>query len=288
MSFAFTLEDGILLVGLVGYAAWWAYDLRKGTKLSRLSLGSHITIYALFAVWVWLSGLVALYYDGLTHDRILGLSYVFLVPIPFIAATVGGLRFARRRLVVHPSSTGGWTYRGAAAVPLLWLAIWFIRIGLEDGLLGGYSVFTSPFLAAHTPAGVAPVTFAAVVLSIVDLYFISFGFLIGFTLAVWGRFRRERKELEMPHPAWTGGGAVGTPAATAPAAARWIPRAPTQGPFGVSAARVVEPGYRPASGAGARTSLGGFTQNLPPNAAVGPAMHRPDVSPPASKRPKPP
>lgn len=238
LPFGLTLEDAVLLVGLVGYASWWAIELRRGSKISRLALAFHITIYCLFALWVWASGIVALYRDGLASNPYFALTFLFLVPIPFIVALVVGYRFARRRLVFDRSEAGRWTYHGAATVPVLWVLLWFVRLGLEDGVLHGYSVFTGPFLGAAAPAAVPVLTFGLTVTFVVGLYFGSFGFLIGFSLAVWGRYHSSRKEFESGLPAWNSRtGWTPSQGGSASAPPRWVPTLNGGGSYGVSGAR---------------------------------------------------
>lgn len=191
---AFSVEDAVLLVLLVGYASWWAHDLRRGTAVHRVSLAMHILVYAVLSFYVLLMGAYAL---GLSHADLAasGFYEILLLPVVFILATGSGYRFARRKLTVMHAPDGRWLYRGATVVPVIWLLLWGIRLAIEDGLLNGYSVFL-PFLGdapakAHT---VAPTTFDLGVGTIVILYFVSFGVMTGLSIAAWAVFRRARRE----------------------------------------------------------------------------------------------
>lgn len=274
LPFGLTLEDAVLLVGLVGYATWWAIELRRGSKISRPALAFHITIYCLFALWVWASGVVALYRDGLASNSYFALTFLFFLPIPFIVALVGGYRFARRRLVFDRSEAGRWTYHGAAAVPVLWVVLWFVRLGLEDRILHGYSVFTGPFLGAAAPAVVPVLTFGLTVTFVVGLYFVSFGFLIGFSLAVWGSYHSSRKEFESGLPAWNSRTGWTPPPGEA-ASPRWVPAMNNGGNYGISGARAAggpvrawESNLRPGvASPGPHAASPGPRPKAPPNRA---------------------
>jgi len=250
----FSVEDAGLLVGLVGYAIWWAYELRRGSKVSQLALGTHILIYGLLAAYVWSSGVLALYRDGLTASVTRATLFLVPVTVPFLVSMVLGHRFASKRLVVERTPSGRWTYRGAAAVPFLWLLLWLVRLGLEDGPLRGYSVFTGPWLGVPAPSSVSALVFGATVGVVVGIYFVSFGFLIGFSVAVWRSFRHTRHAFEARLPTWEAG--RGTPVSVepfSPGSPTWTFRPPDAGPYHLSGARGVGPGPsgRPAAGVAA-------------------------------------
>lgn len=252
--FTVSVEDAGLLVGLVGYALWWAYELHRGSRVSQVALGTHILIYALLAAYVWSSGVLAFYRDGLTPNLVRASWFLVPVGVPFIVSMVLGHRFAARRLVVEREPTGRWTYRGAAAVPLLWLLLWLVRLGLEDGPLRGYSVFTGPWLGVPAPASVPAVVFGTTVGLVVGLYFVSFGFLIGFSAAIWRGFRRTRHAYESGLPSWEAG--AGRPVSVepfSPASPTWTYQPPGSGPYAISGARAVAraPPGRPTAGVAA-------------------------------------
>ena len=201
LVFIFTVEDAVLLVGLVGYAIWWAHELHRGSTALRPALGMHLLIYGLLAAYVFSSGVLALSRAGLTPNLLRASWYLVPVEVPFLVSIAAGHRFAAHRPVVERIATGRWTHRGAAAVPFLWLLLWLVRLGLEDGPLKGYSVFTGPWLGVAAPASVPALTFCVVLSVVVGVYFLSFGFLIGFSAAVRGSFRRTRSAFEAELPA---------------------------------------------------------------------------------------
>jgi hypothetical protein len=195
-----------------------------------------------------------------------------------------GHRFATRRLVVERTPTGRWTYRGAAAVPFLWLLLWLVRLGLEDGPLRGYSVFTGPWLGVPAPASVPAWLFGTTVGLVVGIYFVSFGFLIGFSAAVWGSFRRSRHAFESGLPSWEAG--AGKPVWVEPfstGSPTWTFHPPEVGPYHISGARGVsrDPGARPTAGVaawrGPATGTGGRegpTGPTPPDPRTAPSPKR--------------
>ena len=275
LVFIFTVEDAVLLIGLVGYAIWWAYELHRGSKISRLALGMHILIYALLAAYVFSSGVLALSRAGLTPDFLRASWYLVPVGLPFLVSIAVGYRFARRRLVVERSTAGRWTYRGAAAVPFLWLFLWLVRLGLEDGPLRGYSVFTGPWLGVPAPTAVPALTFGVVVSVVVGVYFVSFGFLIGFSVAVWGSFRASRRAFEAELPAR--GAPAGRPISVEPfsgGSPKWAPHVPPAGSYQTSGALSAGAGLagRPGVGLTARGGLDPAARNL--NAAEVPPDSR--------------
>jgi hypothetical protein len=207
----FSLEDLLLLPLVVLYAIWWDYDLRKGAEFSRGTTAVHIFVYLMLAVWVWLAPLGEFYASG-SDNTLRGTSlfagvalfWFFVLPILFLVAIYAGYRFARARLVIRHAVSGAWIYTGAIAVPAIWFVIWLIRLLLEDGLLHGYSVLLALFENPALPAGVSAPTFLLVVSAITVLYMASFGAMIGFSGAVWGRYRAQRKQPTLaPGPART-------------------------------------------------------------------------------------
>lgn len=182
--------DLLLLPVLIGYTLWWSYDLRKGARVRRWTLGLHIAVYGLAAFWVWLFSLDEITWAGGTDQVI----WIWLLGLPLLLylAARAGLRYGRRRITVYALGNTGLRYRGPVGIALFWFALYVIRLGLEDGLLGGFSVFfpiwTLP--TGSPPDGLPIFTFASVVLVVACLYLLSFGFLLGITLAVWGHRRR--------------------------------------------------------------------------------------------------
>lgn len=190
MTVFFSIEDILLLPLLIGYTAWWAYDLRRGTRVRRWTLGLHITVYALASLWVWIASLFATILAGFPWEDLI--VWFFVLPVFFYLVSRAGLRYGRRRIVLYGSAGQTWHYRGPVSIALFWLSLYVIRWGLEDGLLGGFSVFLPFVQLPHggLPAGVSLAAFFAVVLVVASLYFLSFGFLLGITLSVWGHHRR--------------------------------------------------------------------------------------------------
>ena len=197
---AFSLEDGVLLVLLVGYAGWWAYDLRRGATGLRATFALHNLVYPQLAYNELMMGAYSL---GLAHASLAasGLYELVGLPVVFILATASGYWFSRPRLTVEFAPDGRWRYRGAVAVPLIWLVLWGLRLGIEDGLLNGYSVFL-PFGtgAAARAASVPPLTFDLGVGVIVLLYFVSFGVMTGLSIGAWAAYRRARRSAVRAGP----------------------------------------------------------------------------------------
>ncbi len=191
-------EDLALLVLLVGYAAWWARDLKKGSRVRRPFLAVHILVYCLLAFWVWIVTAAALQIVGI-NIPFTDIPYYLFAMITVPAAWVG-LRHGRKVVTVTPGPHGGWSYRGATTVVAVWFGLWLVRLGAETFLLNGYSVFY-PNLAS-VPPGVSSNVFVPVVLFVAALYLVSFGVMIGLTLAIWGRFLNARESaLDQAHRA---------------------------------------------------------------------------------------
>ncbi len=122
------------------------------------------------------------------------LVWIWLLPLPLLvyAASRAGLRYGRRRIVVYRAPTGLTHFRGPIELALLWFVLYVARFLLEDLLLGGFSVFFQPFYGrppSGPPAGVSLELFAIVVIAVAGLYLVSFGALLGISLAVWGHHR---------------------------------------------------------------------------------------------------
>jgi hypothetical protein len=182
-------EDLALLPVLIAYTTWWAYDLRKGSRVRRATLALHLVVYGLAAFYVWAVSLGEIVRAGAASSSLVWLWTIQLTVVVIVAAEVGQW-YGAQRLVVEVTPAGRWRYRGPVRIAAFWLALYLTRFGLEDGLLGGFSVFLP---SARAPAGVPLDTFVAVVLVVASLYLVSFGFMFGITQAVWERARQERR-----------------------------------------------------------------------------------------------
>jgi hypothetical protein len=204
-SAVFTVEDVVLLFVLVGYAAWWSYDLRHGSAFHRPYLVLHVLVYSFFAFWTFDSWIIELAAAGAGGVELVGLGTLTL-PVAIVAAAHRGLRYGREKVSVERSETGGWRYRGSAGVTAYWLLLWVVRLIVEDGFLRGFSVFSSAYYARFNPAnivvpaGVSPIEFIWLVSLVELLYLVSFGVMIGFTLGIWSSFRRGRAAAKSSAP----------------------------------------------------------------------------------------
>jgi hypothetical protein len=186
MTVSITPTDIILLPVLIGYTIWWTYDLRRGTRVQRWTLGLHIVVYGLAAFYIWAVSLGEIVLSGDTSSSLTWVWTIVLTLVGVVAAEAG-IWYGEHRMVVERAVSGGWHYRGPVLIAVFWLALYAARFSLEDGLLGGYSVFLPP--GPGPPAGVTLGTFIGVVLVVASLYLVSWGFLLGISLAVWGHHR---------------------------------------------------------------------------------------------------
>ncbi len=190
MSVSFSLPDLAELPLLIGYTVWWMHTLRRGARVRRASLALHTVVYGLLAVYVWAVSLGEIVRAGAASTPLTWLWTILLTCIA-VGATEGGLWYGNRRIVFERTEIDGWHYRGPLAIALFWLALYLIRFSLEDGLLGGYSVFLP---VQHLPASVPVGSFVAVVLVVASLYLTSFGFLLGISIVVWD----QHDQAELP------------------------------------------------------------------------------------------
>ena len=201
-------EDIILLVALIGYTTWWASDLHKGARVRRWSLGLHLVVYGLAAFYIWAVSLGEIGIAGASSSPLSWLWTVVLTTVA-VAGTESGLWYGRRRVIVERTATGTWRYRGPINIALFWLSLYLLRFTMEDGLLGGYSVFLP---MGSAPSGVPLGTFVAVVLVVASIYLLSFGFMLGISIDLWIRHGTAKRAPVSPS-----GPAVPSP--TAPSAA---------------------------------------------------------------------
>jgi hypothetical protein len=180
-----SLSDILLLPVLIGYTTWWAFDLRKGTRVRGWTLMVHIVVYGLAALYIWAVSLGEIVLAG-AASSVLSWVWTIVLTVVVVAATEAGIWYGGHRLVLERTEAGTWKYRAPLVIAILWLGLYLTRFGLEDGLLGGFSVFLP---TTHHPAGVPLGTFVAVVLVVASLYLVSFGFLLGISLTVRDRHR---------------------------------------------------------------------------------------------------
>jgi hypothetical protein len=211
VTFSFSYEDLILLPALIGYTIWWVRDLRKGSRIRRWTLSLHLLVYGLAAFYVWAVSLGEIALVGAASSPLTWLWTIVLTAVVVIA-TEAGLSFGARSLVLERTSGGAWQYRGPVNIALFWLALYLTRFVLEDSLLRGFSVFLP---SGSLPAGVPVGTFVAVVLVVASIYLLSFGFMLGISLSVWDRHRRQSQAV-YPGPAPPTESAVPVPPPPAP------------------------------------------------------------------------
>jgi hypothetical protein len=183
----FSLEDLALLPVLIGYTIWWASDLRRGSGVHPWTLVLHLVVYGLAAFYVWAVSLGEIVLAGASSSSLVWIWTLELTAV-VVAASEVGQWYGTQRMVVERTSSGSWRYRGPVAIAALWLGLYLARFGLEDGLLGGYSVFLPTGRAPH---GIPLDTFVVVVLVVATLYLTSFGFMFGISRAVWDRHREK-------------------------------------------------------------------------------------------------
>ncbi len=194
-----SLSDLLLLPVLIGYTIWWMRDLSKGARVRRWTLGLHIIVYGLAAFYIWAVSLGEIVRAGAGSTFVTWL-WTLVLTVAGIAAAEAGIWYGGHRLVLERTGSGSWSYRGPFAIAVFWLALYLTRFSLEDGLLGGYSVFLP---SGGAPAGVPLGTFVGVVLVVASLYLVSFGFLLGMSIVVWdrhGQALHAEPERSTPEP----------------------------------------------------------------------------------------
>ncbi len=196
MVAAVSIGDLLLLPALIGYTIWWTTDLRRGSLVRRWTLGLHLVVYALAAFYIWAVSLGEIVLRGAASSPATWL-WTIVLTVTGVAATEAGLWYGSRRLVLERTADDRWSYRGPIAIAAFWLGLYVARLGLEDGLLGGFSVF---FPTGHVPSGIPVGTFEGVVLVIASLYLVSFGFLLGISIVVWDGTARGSTAPSAPSP----------------------------------------------------------------------------------------
>ncbi len=197
MAVGFSFTDVLLLPALIGYTIWWAFDLRKGARVRRSTLALHLVVYGLAAFYVWAVSLGEIVLAGGSSSDLTWVWTMLLSAVAVVAAEVG-IWYGEHRMVVERRAEGGWHYRGPILIALFWFGLYAIRFGLEDGVLGGYSVFLPP--GPGPPAGVSLDAFIDTVLVVASLYLVSFGFLLGITGSIWRHHQRSLTDGSLGEP----------------------------------------------------------------------------------------
>ncbi|MFZ0830047.1 MAG: hypothetical protein WCB18_07975 [Thermoplasmata archaeon] len=176
----------ILLSAVLIFFAWWARRLRKGIRLQLWAVALFGLFYVLFFLVVeaevlrlpW--GIVA---------RAAGFFDVLLLLLGAIPA----YRYTAQTTVFERSASGRWMYRGRFAIPVLWLAFFLLRYGVELALLGRVYLFTP------TPGHAVSIPTFAVALIVVDaLFAASTGLVMGNALGIYSAYRRQRAQRPGP------------------------------------------------------------------------------------------
>ena len=182
----------ILLAAVLIFFAWWAWRLRKGIRLQLWVVG----LFSLFYILVFL----------LVEAEVLRLPWGivsrgagFLDVLLLVLAGIPAFRYTARTTVVERSPSGRWTYRGRIAIPVMWLAFFLLRYGVELALLGRVFLFTP------TPTSAVSIPTFAVALIVVDaLFAASTGLVMGNAVGIYSAHRRQRTQGPVP------GGAAAT------------------------------------------------------------------------------
>jgi hypothetical protein len=215
----------VLWGALIGvWAAFKAHGLRVGSEVNRGWLLLEDLFLVLVAFWI-----IATTFDSLAaavapSQWIWGGPYFALwLLAALITVCLGmwlGVRHGRRELAVERSVLGEWILRGTWVGLGLWLLLVALRMGIEDGLLYGYSVF----LPLQPLPPVPLVEFFGLVLLVGELYLLGFGFELGYNVAIWGHRRARVREAKAARRA-----------AAKPAPGRGTAEGPVRAPFRVPA-----------------------------------------------------
>jgi hypothetical protein len=189
----------ILLAVVLIFFAWWAWTLRKGIRV-RLWV---VALFSLFYVLVFL----------LVEAEVLRLPWglvsrgaAFFDVLLLLLGAIPSYRFASHTTVVERSSAGRWTYRGRIAIPVMWLAFFLLRYGVELALLGRVYLFTP----TPTPAVSVP-TFAVTLVAVDALFAASTGLVMGNSFGIYSAYRKQHAQGLVP------GGATLSAESAAPA-----------------------------------------------------------------------
>jgi hypothetical protein len=205
----------VIPVLLVAYTIWWSYTLRQGSKINRWTLALHIGVYGVAAAYIYTISWFEFYWAG---DRVQVVGVLWMLSALAIAYTAVrlGIWYGARNLQVIQSEGGHWHLRGPIEIAIFWGTLFAIRYALETFVLQGYSVL---FPLDPLPAGVTVQDFATVVIVIASLYLLSFGFLLGVSIAEWilhSELASARPHLATPTKSSTSAGSPGGTAGTGP------------------------------------------------------------------------
>jgi hypothetical protein len=171
----------VLPVLVVAYTLWWSYTLRQGAKIHRWTLALHIGVYGLAAAYIYTISWFEFYWAG-DHIQLVGVGWMLsAIAIAYISVRAG-IWYGARNLQLVQSEGGHWHLRGPIEIAIFWAGLFATRYALETFVLQGYSVL---FPIHPLPSGVSDQAFAGVVILIASLYLVSFGFLLGVSIAEW-------------------------------------------------------------------------------------------------------
>ena len=196
MAVGISFTDILLLPVLIGYTIWWTYDLRRGSRIHRWTLALHLLVYGLAAFYIWAVSLGEIVEAGGSSSVLTWVWTLVLTLVGVIAAEIG-IWYGNQRMIVERTESGAVRLRGPIVIAVFWLALYLTRFGLEDGVLGGFSVFLPP---GPAPSSVPLGTFEGVVLTVASLYLVSFGFLLGVSVAVWNHHAHLAKGTAARNP----------------------------------------------------------------------------------------
>jgi hypothetical protein len=178
VSYLFVLLLGVLILRR-------AYAITQGSRISAVRLA----IFPVFYVILYVGELAALGVGGVGSNVATWLYLSFAVDAALV--TVGVLlayRYTLRHVQIYqdPGETG-WKYRLNPLLPVIYVVLFFARVGIETVLLGE-SPFEIPTAAALEGISVALLS----LFFLVDaLWGLSTGFLIGRNAAVHHEWRQK-------------------------------------------------------------------------------------------------
>lgn len=171
----------LIVLLVVGFIARRSVAMSRGTTLSIARLLVSMVLYL---------GLFALVTLGEVFYLPL---YVILAEI--VAVVVVGLSvvpWVQRRVEVYRDPAGGWSFRMGVTIPVLYLALFLLRIALDFLVLG-----VDPF--GPLPAGFTLSTSQTALLAIVDgLYALSTGLVVARTLGIYRAYSATPKPARAP------------------------------------------------------------------------------------------
>jgi len=192
-----SLSQGAL-IGYLFVALFALFVLRRSYRLTqgvRLSTARLVVLPA-FYVLIYAGELASVSFVGATSS-IAPLTYVSLAvdALLLVAGVVLAYQYTRRHVELYraPGQTD-WSYRLNPFLPIVYVVLFLIRVGIETALLG-----VSPF-EFPTAASIAGLSSLSLLLfAVVDaLWGLSTGFLIGRSVGAWHEWQLRLAE---PTPA---------------------------------------------------------------------------------------